>query len=107
MRTVLFALLCGVAVGGLLGLANLMLRGSNAASDRVFSPVEEQTRRQTFEQSKAFRDGMVHDLQDMQIQWINASDANKPAIAYIIKDRAAGIDPAALPHGLRNFIASL
>lgn len=74
---------------------------------RYFAPRMEQVRRQTFEQSKAFNQGMVQELQNMQFEYVKATDAQKVALASIILHRAADYDESQLPADLRRFINDL
>jgi hypothetical protein len=100
-----FAIWAGVllavfAVGWLI-LAN------TAAMGRVFSPIFEQTRRETFETSKAYRDGMAQELRALQIEYIKADAQLKPALARVILHKAAGVPEDALPSDVRAFVASI
>ncbi len=77
---------------------------------KVFAPQQEQVRRETFEESRAFNQGMVQELQNMQFEYVKTKDQNqKDALASIILHRAAGYnlnDPAVSPD-LRSFIQQL
>ena len=95
------AIVVGI-VGGIWFLA-----ANNLAMRAVFSPANEAVRRDTFEQSKAFRDGMIQEIRAMQIEYIRAEDAVKPALASAILHKAAQIDEAALPQDLRTFVNSI
>ncbi|MBI3634526.1 MAG: hypothetical protein HY228_02815, partial [Candidatus Yonathbacteria bacterium] len=44
----------------------------------------EQVRRETFEQTKSYRQGMIQELQNMQFQYVQASPEQKQALASII-----------------------
>ena len=74
---------------------------------RYFAPRYEAVRRETFEQSKAYRQGMVQELQNMQFAYEQADDAHKAALADIILHRAADVDQTILPPDLYNFVAQL
>jgi len=75
--------------------------------NKVFAPKFEQVRRDTFEQSKAYRDGAVQELQDMQFEYVKAAPEHKAALASIIKHRAAGVPADAMPADLYSFIKEL
>lgn len=89
-----------------LGLAWL-IQGNDFFLAKVFSPKMEAVRRETFEQSKAYSQGMVQDLQDMQFQYVQAKPDQKDALASVILHRAADYDADRLPPDLRAFIAKL
>jgi hypothetical protein len=72
-----------------------------------FAPSQEQVRRDVFEQSKAYNQGMIQDLQGMQFDYAQADDAHKPALADIILHRTADFDVSKLPPDLRSFVEKL
>lgn len=99
-----FAVLGGlaalVALGWVLSLNGLTMQ-------RYFAPRQEAIRRQTFEQSKAYNQGMVQELQNMQFQYEQADAEHRSALRSIILHRAADYDTDALPPSLFSFIAQL
>ena len=82
--------------------------GWNLAHGRFIAPIEEENRRLTVEQSKAFRDGTVQELQNMQFEYVKATPSQQEALASIILHRASTI-PAdmEIPAGLAGFLAEL
>lgn len=78
---------------------------NDLALSKVFVPKREQARRETFEQSKAYRQGAIQELQNMQFQYEQADSAHKAALASIILRRAADFEE--LPADLRGFVQSL
>jgi hypothetical protein len=84
-----------------------IFQGNDFFLYRYFAPKYEQTRRDVFEQSKAYRQGMVMELQSMRFQYEQASPEHKEALASIILHRSADFDPEAMPPDLRSFIAGL
>lgn len=84
-----------------------LIQGSDFFLYKVFAPKYEGVRRETFEQSKAFNQGMIQELQDMQFEYAKADDKHKAAMASIILHRAADFDEAKLPTDLRQFIGQL
>jgi hypothetical protein len=72
-----------------------------------FGPKFENVRRNTFEQSKSFRDGAVQELQNMQFEYIKADPAHKKALADVIRHRAVEIPSNAMPSNLQSFISNL
>ena len=74
---------------------------------RTFAPKYEQARRETFEQSKAYNQGMIQELQNMQFEYIKADSEHKAALADIILHRAADYPEDKMPNDLRQFINQL
>lgn len=74
---------------------------------RYFAPKQEAVRRQVFEQSKSYNQGMIQELQNMQFEYIKADKPHQDALAGIILHRAADFDEGKLPVDLRQFIQSL
>lgn len=84
-----------------------VLTANGLILQKVFNPQFEQVRRETFETSKAYRDGMAQELRALQIEYIKADPAIKPALASAIKHKAAGVPDDALPYDLSVFIKGL
>ena len=91
----------------LIGVIQFLFMGQSLILNKIFAPQQEQVRRETFEQSKAYRQGMVQELQNMQFQYVAADPAHKAALASIIKHRAADFPKNAMPSDLAQFIQSL
>ena len=90
----------------LLGLT-WIFQGNDFFLYKVFAPQYEKVRRETFEQSKAYNQGMIQELQNMQFEYIKADQEHKKALASIILHRAADYDENKLPPDLRDFIQQL
>lgn len=87
-----------------------IIQGNDFFLTKVFAPKYEKVRRDTFEQSRAFNQGMVQELQNMQFEYQKEKDPNaKKALAPIILHRAAGynMDDPIVPVDLRTFINDL
>ncbi len=99
---------------GLLVLVGLLaltwvFQGNDFFMFKVFAPAQEQVRRETFEQSKAYRQGVIQEL-DRAYQDYNAKDATqgqKDAIASVVLHRVADFDTEALPGYLKAFVEQL
>jgi hypothetical protein len=91
---------------GLLGIT-WIAQGNDFFLYSYFGPKYEQTRRDIFEQSKAHRQGMVQELQNMQFEYVKAKPAERDALASVILHRAADVDEKIMPSDLRQFLASL
>lgn len=74
---------------------------------RFFAPRQEAVRREVFEQSKAYNQGMVQELQNMQFEYIRAGTEHKKALASIILHRSADYDINKMPYDLRTFVEQL
>lgn len=99
----------GIAVGIVAALIALgwILSANNLALQKVFSPAREQVRRETFETSKAYRDGMIQEVRAMQFEYLKADDAHKAAMGAVIRHRLAGFPTDALPSDLQQFVVEL
>jgi hypothetical protein len=84
-----------------------IIQGNDFFLYKVFAPQYEQARRETFEKSKAYNQGMIQELQNMQFEYIKATPEHKDALASIILHRAADYDLDKLPKDLREFIQKL
>ena len=93
-------------LAGLLGVGWL-LTGNELAMQQVFAPKFEQTRRETFEQSKAFRDGVIQELRSMQFDYIKADPTHQAGLASVIRHKATQLPREDLPADLLQFIDSL
>jgi len=94
--------LAGLGVGlGWCGEAN------NLAMHKVFDPQYEAVRRETFEQSKSYNQGMIQELQNMQFEYVQADSEHKAGLASIILHRSADYDVKKLPPDLAQFISDL
>lgn len=83
------------------------LTANDLALTHYFAPRYEAVRRETFEQSKAYNQGMIQELENMEFQYEQADDAHKQALAAIIRHRAADFDRTKLPDHLASFIATI
>lgn len=91
---------------GLFALTWLAM-GNNFFLYKFFAPKQEAVRRQVFEQSKAYNQGMVQELQNMQFEYIKAAPEHKAALRSVILHRAADYDVNRMPDDLRAFIQEL
>jgi len=83
------------------------LQGNDFFMYKFFAPKYENARRQVFEQTKSYNQGMVQELQNMQFDYVKADKDHKDALASIILHRAADFDENRLPNDLRSFIQQL
>ena len=98
-----------MGLGGLVFVLALgwLFQGNDFFMYQMFAPKYEGVRRQVFEQSKAYNQGMIQELQNMQFEYVQADQGHKDALASIILHRAADYDVNRLPADLREFIEKL
>ncbi len=93
-------------LAGSLGLSWLV-QGNNFFMYKFFASKQEQVRREVFEQTKSYNQGMIQEIQNMQFEYIKATPEQKSALSSIILHRVADYDESMLPVDLRAFIDSL
>lgn len=91
---------------GIVGIG-WVLTGNQFLMYGFFAPKVEAVRRDTFEQSKAYRQGMAQELENMRFQYEQADPKHREALASIIRHRVADLDPSALSPDMRAFVISL
>ncbi len=96
------ALVLGILLG-----AGWAFTGNDFLLYRYFAPKQESVRRQVFEQTKSYNQGMIQELQNMQFEYIKAKPEQQDALASVILHRAADFDEDKLPSDLREFIRNL
>ena len=108
-----------VPVGKIIGFTVLFLvvvmalgwfvQGNDFFMYKFWAPKQEAVRRQVFEQTRSFNQGMIQELQNMQFQWVQADDEHKAALADLILHRASGynLNDPDVPADLRSFIQKL
>lgn len=107
MKQVLASIAAFVSVMVLVCGLGWFAEGNSFFMFKFFAPKKEQVRREVFEQSKAYSQGMVQELQNMQFEYVKASKDGKEAMRSIILHRAADVPPDAMPVELNAFIAGL
>ena len=83
------------------------LRGLGLVQFQFWAPKEEAARREVFEESKSYRDGMNQELRNMQMQYVQADAEHRLALRSIILHRVAGFPADALQPDLAAFVNSL
>ena len=99
----------GISFGALVLVLLLAfgLRGFGLVSFQFWGPKEENARREVFENTKSFNDGMAQELRNMQFQYVQAQPEAKAALRSIIIHRADTIPQENLPADLAAFINTL
>lgn len=99
----------GIVVAALLGITLLafFFQGTDFFLYKVFAPRYEGVRRETFEQSKAYQQGMIQELENMQFEYLQATPPQQEGLRSIILHRVADFPDEELPPHLRSFIEQL
>lgn len=74
---------------------------------KIFAPASEQIRRETFEETKSYNQGVAQEISTFQQQYITATPSQRDALASVILHRTADYDLSKLPPDLRSFIEKL
>lgn len=77
------------------------------AQYKFFAPKYRAVENQVFKESEQYNDGMVRDLENLQLEYINADQAHKDALRAIVLHRFSVYDENRLPVNLRNFYDQL
>ncbi len=98
-----------IAIGVIVLVLGLtwVVQGNEFFLYKVFGPAQEQVRREVFEESKAYNDGMAMELDAMRFEYVKAAPEHQAALASVILHRAATYDVDRLPVDLRQFIQEL
>lgn len=100
------------AVGGIFVLLfglTWVVQGNDFFLYQFFAPKYEAVRRDVFEQTKSYNQGMIQELQNMQFEHAKAKPEQKDALASVILHRTAdfNLNQAQVPDNLRKFIEQL
>jgi len=98
-----------LVIGGMFAIVatGFFFTGADLAMKKFFDPKYEAVRRETFEQSKAYNQGMIQELQNMQFEYIKASPEHKAALKSVILHRVADYPLDDAPADIRNFVREL
>jgi hypothetical protein len=84
-----------------------LLKSHDLFWNSFWNPKEEQVRREVFEQTKSYKQGMIQDLRNMQFEYVQAKPEHKSALRSIILHRSADFHVSDLPSDLQTFLSSL
>lgn len=84
-----------------------IIQGQDFFLFKFFAPKYELVRRETFERSKAYNQGMIQELEHMRFDYVKADEKHKTALSSIILHRASDYDESKMPSELRQFIGQL
>jgi len=93
-------------VVGWIALVVLGMFGSFYAY-QYFAPKYRAVDNQVFKQSEQYNDGMIRDLENLQMDYINADKDHKDALRAIVLHRFSVYPEDKLPPNLRNFYNDL
>lgn len=85
----------------------LLVVAFSVGLDRVVRPFQEETRRQTLEESRAHVNAAVDDIARYRLEWKKAPPSRKDELEMLILRKARDIDRDELPPRLRPFVDSL
>jgi hypothetical protein len=101
-----FLALCLLGLTVLFGLGWLV-QGNQFFMYKFFAPKQEAVRREVFEQSKAYNQGMQQELENMRFEYVKAAPDQQKMLASLILHRAADYDLAKMQPDMQTFIMSL
>jgi len=74
---------------------------------QYFGPKYRAVDNQVFKQSEQYNDGMIRDLENLQMEYINSDAEHKQAIRAIVLHRFSVYPEDRMPPNLRNFYNDL
>ena len=77
------------------------------ANYSFFAPKYRAVENQVFKESEQYNDGMIRDLENLQMQYVQADDAHKALLKDIIIHRFSVYDQSNLPPDSWNFYQQL
>ena len=97
------------AVGALLVGALLIFALSLGGYEmyKFFAPKYRAVDNEVFKQSEQYNDGMIRDLENLQVEYINADAEKKQALRAIVLHRFSVYPEDKMPPNLRNFYNEL
>ena len=104
-------LFVGIAVF-IVGLVLLLAIGfglniAGLASYNFFAPKYRAVDNKVFKESEQYNDGMIRDLENLQMEYVNSDADHKQALRAIILHRFSVYDENRLPYNLRSFYDQL
>jgi hypothetical protein len=93
--------LCGILALG------WVFQGNDFFMYKVFAPKYEAARRQVWEETPSYNQGMKQELENFRFQYEQASPESKAALASIILHRAAAYGEEKLSPDMQDFVRKL
>ena len=91
---------------GYIALVVMVMFGSFFAY-QYFAPKYRQVDNEVFKQSEQYNDGMIRDLENLQVEYINGDADKKQALRAIVLHRFSVYPVEKMPPTLRNFYEQL
>jgi hypothetical protein len=94
-----------VVVGGVI-LAGLLLFGISFGGYEMynfFAPKYRAADNKVFKESEQYNDGMIRDLENLQMEYVNSDADKKQALRAIVLHRFSVYPQERMPANLRNF----
>jgi hypothetical protein len=99
------AILLTVVVVLLIGFGGMWIaEGNNFFMYRFFAPKQEAVRREVFENTKSYNEGMAQEIMQAEIDYAKADKDGKAAIRSVVNHRTAGYDTSRLSPDLQKFV---
>jgi hypothetical protein len=76
-------------------------------SYKFFAPKYRAVDNQVFKESEQYNDGMIRDLENLQLEYINATPEGKQSLRAIVLHRFSVYPEDRMPPNLRNFYNDL
>lgn len=93
-----------IGVGGVFLIVGAVIgiRVLGIADTKVLGVVDQNAQREVFEQSKAYRDGVRRDLDELQLSYVRAQTAEeKAAVLSVLRHRVEGVPVDLVPADVR------
>ena len=74
---------------------------------QYFAPKYRAVDNEVFKQSEQYNDGMIRDLENLQLEYVNADKEHKDAVRAIVLHRFSVYPEDKMPPNLRNFYNDL
>jgi len=97
-----FTMAIAIGVAAIFGLSYL-----GYESYKFFAPKYRQVDNQVFKESEQYNDGMIRDLENLQMEYVKATAEQKDALRAITLHRFSVYPEDKMPSNLRNFYNSL
>jgi hypothetical protein len=101
------------AIGWMFGILVVILglgwiiEGNEFFLYKAFAPRQEAVRRQVFEETKSYNDGMAQELASIELEYAKATPGQRAALRSLALHRFAAYDTSKLSPDMRSFLAEM
>ena len=89
----------------MLSCSALAIRACTVADHATFDKVDERIRRENFEETKSYRDGLRRDFDELLLSYAHAkSDDERATIRAVMRHRAEGAPPDLVPQDVKDLL---